>query len=314
MNALIRGLAAAVVLGVQPGWGWWSRGGEAVKALQAQYDAGRYEAVIRDIEAGVLQRLSGASLRRGYTLLGASYEKAGHLDKAMSAYQVGVQLFPRDEELLTRLARLMHDSGLDEQAQPLYERALRGNPDSAYAHLGLAQIDRSLGFLDRSAEHFEKALEDLPQAAYWLEYAEVLADARDYATAELAARRSLTIEPSDAARLELALILRAMGRIDEALAQIEPLAKAGLEGALRALALWRMEAGRDGEALAAAADLLRRDAQDTVGLYVRARIHLRAGRRTQAVEDLRQAALGRKEAPFAAEACARLADLFQRRP
>ena len=72
-----------------------------------------------------LLKLRGESLRRGYVLLGASYEMTGRLDKSLSFYQVGAQLFPRDQDLLSRLAVLLHRSGLEEQAQPLFERLVR---------------------------------------------------------------------------------------------------------------------------------------------------------------------------------------------
>jgi len=47
--------------------------------------------------------------------------------------------------LLAGLADLLHKTGLAEQAEPLYQKVLRLQPDSASAHLGLAEIDHALG-------------------------------------------------------------------------------------------------------------------------------------------------------------------------
>lgn len=304
----------ALLLAAAPAWGLWGLGAETVKALQAQFDAGRYEAVIAQLDPAGLQKLHGQSLRRGYLLLGASYDKAGHPDKALSVYQVGVRLFPRDQDILSRLAVLLHKSGLEEQAQPLYEKLLQVNPDNPYGHWGLAQIDGTLGFLDRSADHYEKTLQDLPERGdIWQEYAEVLYEARDYRTAELAVQRALALTPSDAATMDLALILRAMNRLDEALATLGPFCRAGRTEAVRACALWRMEAGHDEEAQAAAGALLRRNPADPLARYVRARLALKAGRRVQALQDLDLAAARGEESPFTAKVCAALASLVQGR-
>lgn len=305
---------AALWLAAAPARSWWGRGAQDVEALQAQYNAGRYESVITQLDPVGLQRLRGHSLRRGYILLGASYEKAGHPDRALGVYQVGARLFPRDQELLTRLAQLMHSSGLDEQAQPLYEHILKVNSDNPYAHLGLAEIDRTLGFLDRSAEHYERALEGLSdRAGIWQDYAELLYQARDYRTAELAVRRAQSLDSKDTSTLDLALILRELGRADEALAELEPLAKAGNVGAIRARALWLMESGRDEQARTEVEALERQAPGDALALYVRARLELKAGRKAQALDELRLAAQG-KESPFTVQVCEKLADLLQAPP
>lgn len=303
-------LAVLTVLLAAAAWPWGAKRADTVKALQAQFNAGQFQAVIDALDPDGLQKLRGQDLRKGYVLLGASYEKQGRIDKTLSVYQLGAALFPRDQDLLARLAQLMHRSGLDEQARPLYEKILNVNPVNPYGHWGLGQIDRSLGFLDRAAEHYEKTLEDFSdRAEIWREYAELLYAARDYGTAEPAARRALALyQESEPGVLILALILRARGRVEEALAEIEPLAVAGKPAALRAKTLWLLESGRGTDSLAAAAALLRAAPDDPVALYARARVRLAAGRRAEAVEDLERAARS-TAAPFSARICGRLARL-----
>ncbi|MCX5797827.1 MAG: tetratricopeptide repeat protein [Elusimicrobia bacterium] len=306
--AVLAGLLTAAV----PAWGLWGSRSETIKALQKQFGAGRHEAVIAALYPDGLLKLRGDDLRRGYALLAASYEVTGRLDKSLSAYQVAVQLFPRDRDLMERLAMLLHRSGLEEQAQPIYEKLVRLDPANAQGHLGLAQIDHALGFLDSSADHFEKALQGFPQRGdLWREYGEELYEARDYRTAEPAMRRALALDPGDAeAGLDLALILRAVGRIDEALAELEGPSRAGKPEALRARALWLMEAGRAADAAAAAQALLRVRPGDPLGLYVRARLELKVGRRVQAQALLREAATQGASGPFTAKVCAALAALI----
>jgi tetratricopeptide (TPR) repeat protein len=301
----------ALLAAVVPAWGLWDSRGETIKALQKQFSAGRYDAVIGALDPDGILKLRGDDLRRGYALLAASYEVTGRLDKSLSNYQLAVQLFPRDRDLLQRLAQLLHRSGLDEQARPLYEKLVRLDPQNPLGHLGLAQIDHALGFLDRSADHYEKALQGSPQRGeLWREYGEELYEARDYRTAELAMRRALALDPDDAeAGLDLALILRAMGRIDEALAALERPSLAGRIEAMRARALWFMEAGRGGPADDTVQALLQAAPNDPLGLYVRARLDLKRGRRAQAQAHLRQASTQGESAPFTAKVCAALASM-----
>lgn len=307
MNAAL----LAALLACAPAWGFWGSGGETIKELQKQFGAGRYDAVIAALEPDGLLKLRGDNLRRGYALLAASYEVTGRLDKSLSVYQVAAGLFPRDKDILERLAMLMHRSGLNEQAKPLYEKLVRLDPDNANGHVGLAQIEHSLGFLDRSADHYEKGLQGFPKnGVLWREYGEELTDARDYRTAELALRRALELLPEDrAARLSLALALRAQGRSDEALAELDESVRAGEPEALRARALWLMEEGRSAEAASSAQALLRRAPEDPLGLYVQARLELRAGRRGQARALLMRAGTQGDSAPFTARICAALAEL-----
>ncbi len=303
----------ALLAAATPTWGrLWGPRSETIKTLQKQFGEGRFDSVIAALDPNGLLKLRGDDLRRGYGLLAASYESTGRLDKSLSNYQLAVQLFPSDRDFLEQLAKLLHHSGLDERAQPLYENLVRLDPKNPLGHLGLAQIDHALGFLDRSADHYEKALQGFPERGdIWQEYGEELAEARDYRTAELALRRALDLNPGDAASsMGLALILRALGRIDEALAELEASSCAGRLEVMRARALWLMEAGRGSQAEASVKILLQAAPNDPLGLYVRARLELKAGRRVQAQAFLRQAATRGDMAPFTAKVCAALATLI----
>ncbi|MDE2237923.1 MAG: tetratricopeptide repeat protein, partial [Elusimicrobia bacterium] len=242
---------------------------------------------------GLLQKLRGADQQDGYYYLGLSYERLGRLDKALGVYQLGVKLFPRDINLLTQLAMLLHTSGLEEQAEPLFQKVLAIHPNNAAAHLGLAQIDHSLGFLDLSVAHYQKALETMgDNPAVWREYSEVSLDRRDYATAEQAARRALALSSDPDGMLDLARALRASGRLDQAIATLDLAAQRfpRRRDLSLARALWRLEEGRYDEALPLAQALLAAPDPPALAYWIRARVELKRDGYQAAVADLRSAA------------------------
>lgn len=258
------------------------------------FDLGRYSEVIAALPSAAMQKLHRKNLARATLLLAASYERTHRLDKALSVYQLGINLYPNDIPLLAGLAELYHASHLEEQAQPLYKKILAAEPKNTTAHLGLASINHTLGLLAKSAEHYEMALEQLKDnAALWRDYAEVLYAQREYKTAELAIERSLALSPQILdSNLDLAFILRAQGRLGEALATLEKvLALTGNQTEiLSAYALWLLEAGKPAQALAQAELILKSAPADPLGRWIRAKIYLASGKRDLAAKDLAAAA------------------------
>ncbi len=294
-------------LAAAPAWAIWGPLVDPLSEPKRLYEAGNYPQVIARLGPDSLQRLRSRDLRRAYFYLGSSYERTSQADRAVGVYELGVKLYPKDINLLTRLAGLLHRMGLEEQAQPLFQRVLTIHPNNAQAHLGLAEIDRSLGFLERSAEHYERVLEAWPEnAGIWRDYAEVLLEQRETKTAELAIRKALALSPEAESAVDLALILRAAGRLEEALEILNSLnsleGTGGPELSL-ARALWLLEAGRLEEAKALAERVLKADPADPLGRWLRARLLLKAGRASEALKDL-EAAASSREAPFVARVSA----------
>jgi tetratricopeptide (TPR) repeat protein len=270
--------------------GLWATAVDPVAPSSKLFEAGQYGQVISQLSPEALQRLRGNNLARAYGILGLSYERVNRTDAALGVYQLGVKLFPRDLNLLTQLAGLLHRSGLEERAEPLFQKVLLIHPNNAAAHLGLAEIDHALGFLDRSAEHYEKSLETADkQAPVWCDYGDVLLEMRDHKTAELAYRQSLKLAPSAPAALGLAYALRGEGKLAEALDLLANLAEP--TPAVKSLrGLWLLEAGRENEALAAVESVLAADGSDALARYIRARVRLKQDRYNDAVGDLKAAA------------------------
>ena len=281
-----------------------------VRPIQELNDAGKARETLAALTPEFIQTLRGTDLRQAYILLGDNHDKLGRRDEAISDYQLGVTLFPKNVDLLSRQAMLLHREGLDEQAKPLLVRVLAIEPKHGQAHQGLAEIDRKLGFMDRSASHYEIALESADKRAdLWRDYAEVLLAMREFRTADLALRRALQLEPKNPdAHVLYAFARRAQNDYDAALAALDEASALGAGvGAARAKALFLLEAGRMDAARAQADALLKEVPDDGAGLWVRARAKLARGDDEGAVRDLEQVKPVGGRNLFAAQAAKALA-------
>jgi tetratricopeptide (TPR) repeat protein len=271
----------------------WRMFGEAsdrkILPVQELSDARKPLAVIAALTPEFMQTLRGTDLRQAYVLLGDNLDGLRRVDEALGVYQLGVKLFPKNVDLLTRQGDLLHRIGLDEQARALYLKAIIYEPKHFGAQLGLAEIDRRFGFLDRSASHYETALETLDERAdVWRAYADTLLAQRDWATAELAIERSIALDPKNPeGRVLTAFARRAQGDLKAALEALdEAIADGAGVGARRAKALWLIEAGRDAEALAEADRVLKESPGDAAAIWTRARVELARGMPAKAVLEL----------------------------
>lgn len=282
-----------------------------IRPVQALHDAGRPEQVLAALTPQFLQTLRGTDLRQAYVLLGDDHARLGRLDEALGDYQLGVSLFPKNVDLLVRLAMLLHRGGLDDQAGPLFERALRREPRHWNAHQGLAEIDRRLGLLDRAAAHYEVTLESVDgRADIWRDYAETLLAMRDFKTADLALRKSLSLDPrSPDARVLLAFARRAQGDFDGAVADLDEALSLGAGiGARRAKALFLLEAGRLDAAARAATAVLGASPGDGAALWTLARARLALGDRSGALRWLAEIRAEDGRNAFAAQAARALSE------
>lgn len=318
-------LATALVLlmAVAPARAWrlWGEPSDKkIRPVQALSDASKAAEVVAALTPQFIQTLRGTDLRQAYVLMGDNLDRLGRPDEALAYYQVGVGLFPKNVDLLTRLGAILHRSGLDERAAPAFTQALLYEPRHWGAHLGLAEISSTLGFPDRAAEHYEIALEAIPDRAdVWRDYATVLLKMGETKTAELALGRARALAPGDvSATIQLAFARRERGDLDGAVAALdEALARGADIGARRAKALWLMEAGRDAEASQEARQVLAVVPHDAAALWVRARTRLATGDAAGADDDLALASAEESGVGFAARAAtslrARLKELGDRR-
>jgi tetratricopeptide (TPR) repeat protein len=251
-----------------------------IRPVQKLNDENKPGDVLTALTPQFMQTLRGTDLRQAYVLLGDSLQKLGRSDEALGYYQLGVSLFPKNVDLLVRQAMLLHREGLDERAKPLFERALTYEPRHWNAHQGLAEIDRTMGFFERSAQHFEIALESVDKRPeIWRDYAEVLLSLRDYRTAELALKRALELEPRNVESvILLGFAKRAQNDLPGASRELETALDLGAGiGARRALGLFRLEAGDYAQARIQADLVLKEVPNDGAALWIMARVRLAAG-------------------------------------
>ncbi len=260
-----------------------------IRPVQELSDANKPAEVIAALSPDFIQTLRGTDLRQAYVLMGDNLTALGRTDEALSYYQLGVKLFPKNVDLHTRQGDILHRIGLNEQARVFYLKALIYEPRHWGAHLGLAEIDHRAGFLDRSASHYEVALEALDgRADVWRSYAETLLAQHDWATADLALARAIALEPKNPeGHIMIALARRAQGDMTGAFAALDDaLAQGAGVGARRAKALWLIEAGRTGEALLEADLVLKESPGDAAALWTRVRAQLARGLPAKAVLEL----------------------------
>ena len=268
---------------------WGEKSDGKIRPTQALSDAQKPAEVIAMLTPDFLQTLRGTDLRQAYILMGDNLDKLGRVDEALGVYQLGVKIFPKNVDLMTRQGDMLHRTGLDEQARAFYMRAIVYEPKHFGAHLGLAEIDHRFGFLDRAATHYEIALEALENRPdVWRSYAETLIAQHDWATADLAIKRALALDPKNPdGHVLTAFARRAQGDMPGALASLDnALALGAGVGARRAKALWLIEAERPAEALAEADLILKESPGDGAALWARARAQLARGRSADAVREL----------------------------
>ncbi len=287
MNLFLSLLLLAAPAGAWRLWGEPSD--KKIHPAQELSDARKPNEVLAMLTPDFLQTLRGTDLRQAYVLLGDNLDSLGHVDKALSVYQIGVKLFPKNVDLLTRQGNLLHRTGLDEQARIFYLKALLYEPKHFGAHLGLAEIDRRLGFLDRSSAHYETALETTDSRAdVWRSYAETLLAQREWETADLAIARANSIDPKNPeGKILTAFARRAQADMAGAFAALDDALALGADiGARRAKALWLIEANRYAEARIEADRVIKESADDDVALWVRARADLAGGLPARALLEL----------------------------
>jgi tetratricopeptide (TPR) repeat protein len=272
-------------------WHFFSKYSDPLVKEKEMFKESRYKEIITLLGDGRFQYYHGKNLARAYFYLGQSYEYTNHLGQALSFYEIGVRLFPDDLRLLSALALLLHRAGLEEEAQPIFERILISQPKNAEVHLGLAEIDANLGFLKRSAHHYEKTLEAVPENAdIWRHYAELLLRLRLYEKAQIAAQKSISLNDDPKTRMDLALIEQAQGQTEQALQEISspPVRLAYGTQALRLKGLWLLEAQRYSEASLVAGKVMKDAPSDPIAHWIEAQVDLAQGAVHHARKELEQ--------------------------
>jgi tetratricopeptide (TPR) repeat protein len=154
-----------------------------------------------------------------YSDLGFTMAQLGKPDEALADYQKALALDPNCASAHLNLAVALVQASKFGEAEPHYRKALAGKPTSE-AHNGLGYVLAREGRTDEAIEEFRKAIDANPKfTPAYNNLAEALAKEGKLEEAASYYRRSLAEKPSPAVSSALTLVLRQLGRPDEAAEQ-----------------------------------------------------------------------------------------------
>lgn len=286
--------------------------------VQTLFETEKYDEVVSRLQGQNIESFSQQYQAQAYLLLGLSYIRQNKIDKALGVLQLAAQLFPNDINVLSALADLLHHEELDDRAKPLYEKVLNIHPNNGTAHLALAEIERSQGFLERSIDHYERCLAELPNdAPIWRAYAIVLSERLEYAKATVAIKKSLSLDPGNSQALEsLAIFQYRQGLYQEAERTIRnAIAVSKNKTQLRLEhALWLLKENDLNGSIGETQLALESSPGNPLGLWIRASISIRRGKNEAAIADLKLAAANDTQYPFIASIAQEMLGQMEARP
>jgi tetratricopeptide (TPR) repeat protein len=137
---------------------------------------------------------SGSSLRLGLALF-----RKGDLEGAEPHIAAALKRSPRDPRIIEILGAIYARSDRFQQAETSYREALAIAPDSISARLGLADVLKGTGQLERALEEFEEVRRRQPDnTVAAAQAALLLVRTGDVPAGETAARRAVVLAPDDA--------------------------------------------------------------------------------------------------------------------
>ena len=167
-----------------------------------------------------------------YSDLGFTMARLGKSEEALADYQKALELDPNCASAHFNLAVTFVQAGKFAEAESHYRQALPGRP-TAETHNGLGYVLARQGRTDEAIAEFRKAIDVDPKfTPAYNNLAEALVKQGKLEEAEPYYRRSLAEKPSAAVYNALGVVLRKLGKTDEAPRQFGK-AKASESGSLR---------------------------------------------------------------------------------
>jgi tetratricopeptide (TPR) repeat protein len=195
---------------------------------------------------------------------GMANERTGNYPGAVRSYRRGLEVEPKNPELLNSLGFALFQQGMSQEAVAAFEKALVADPKHWKAHNNLALASIDLGELEVAEAHYRESLAIEPQPAIYSDLGFVLERLGMTEEAAKMYRKSLELDPESAsAQFNLAASLARRGEFVEA----ERRFHAALEEKPSAQAytglgfvLWQQ--GRVDEAIASLHDAIEADPKD----------------------------------------------------
>jgi len=183
----------------------WNKGEDPLASAKTLFREGRYSASAAQFQAALGTSLATKDKKLAYWFIGQCYERNGDYDRALTDYQIGTQLYPKDIPLLLSRGRLYQTTGLLEQARTMFLAIQKLDSGSFEANIGLAQVYAKEGFFRHAQQYYKTALESMQvrDASLWRQYAECVFAQRKYRLARTIIEQALSIDSGDAATLLL---------------------------------------------------------------------------------------------------------------
>ena len=152
----------------------------------------------------------------GHLALGTLHRSAGRLPESLASFEAAVQHSPTDAQALNNLGVTLADLDRREEAVKMLNQALTIQ-DQVSTRINLANILAPLERYSEAVAHLQRAAQLQPESVQvWRQLGAALLKAKRPAESEAALRRALAIRPDPAVAYELALVLQAGERFQDA--------------------------------------------------------------------------------------------------
>ena len=167
--------------------------------LDRPYTAGELNSAHRAIAKSILLEQQNPEKPEAFILQGQIYSALNEHQRAKKALSQAIQLDPSNDFAIMRLGVVEYKSGQRDSAFKLFEKALKLNVESKWAHLWKGIIFSDEKRLLEAGTAFNAALAIDPRfdlALYNLGWVELKNKKRNYAKAEAFFRKTLRVNPS----------------------------------------------------------------------------------------------------------------------
>ncbi len=206
-------------------------GNHSIRLSLASYleKAGKIDEAIREYRY-IMEQAEGTPIgkeaeKRLILVLVKVYASKQRLDSALQLLYSLLEEYPGDPRVLQHLGFAYLIGGRYDKAVEIYKQVLARHPDDAAAHMNIAGVYETMKKTKKAADHFQRVIELDPQGPRTNEAKLRLAlirafdyfKRRDFERALEQLRKALEVAPDHPqANSQMAVVYRAMGRIDEA--------------------------------------------------------------------------------------------------
>jgi len=124
-------------------------------------------AAVRTLEAALARKVEAPAI---YALLAVVYEKSGHIENAIPAMRIAIQLDPQSEKYRFQYGVLLTENNAPAAAMIRLNEALQLFPKSSRLHLAIGLANLKMSRNDEAVQAFKRAIELDPEFAQTYAY------------------------------------------------------------------------------------------------------------------------------------------------